>query len=88
MAFSPTIAGNGFLVSPDGTRLYSQNERLEVASNTLLVNLPVSIVSGQLLGHRCPGRAGHIGRRETHLYRQQCPGHRYGGQHGRGHAYQ
>ncbi len=46
MPFTRDIRHNGFLVSPDGTRLYSQNERLDVLSNTLLVNLPLNIVTG------------------------------------------
>lgn len=37
---------NGFLVSPDGTRLYSRNERLDVQANVLLGNMPLSIVTG------------------------------------------
>ena len=46
LAFSEPIAKNGFVVSPDGTRLYSRNEVLDVASNTLLAPLPVDITSG------------------------------------------
>jgi len=46
LPFTHDILHNGFLVSPDGTRLYSQNERLDVLSNTLLENLPLSIVTG------------------------------------------
>lgn len=46
LPFTLDIPNNGFIVSPDGTRLYSRNERLDVASNTLLENLPVDIVTG------------------------------------------
>lgn len=46
LAFTQDIPGNGFLISPDGTRLYSRNERLDVQANVLLENLPVSIVTG------------------------------------------
>jgi DNA-binding beta-propeller fold protein YncE len=46
LAFSLDIVSNGFLVAPDGTRLYSHNERLDVATNTLLANLPVDITTG------------------------------------------
>jgi exo-beta-1,3-glucanase (GH17 family) len=46
LAFTYDIPSNGFLVSPDGTRLYSRNERLDVQANILLENLPLSIVSG------------------------------------------
>jgi DNA-binding beta-propeller fold protein YncE len=46
LAFSQDIVSNGFLVSPDGTRLYSHNERLDVAANTPLANLPVDITTG------------------------------------------
>jgi DNA-binding beta-propeller fold protein YncE len=46
LAFTQDILGNGFLVSPDGVRLYSRNERLDVPGNVLLQNLPLSIVTG------------------------------------------
>lgn len=47
LAFSLGIPVNGFVVSPDGTRLYARNERLDVASNTLLDNLPLDITRGR-----------------------------------------
>jgi exo-beta-1,3-glucanase (GH17 family)/WD40 repeat protein len=47
LAFTQDIPSNGFIVSPDGTRLYSREERLDVTSNTLLENLPISIVTGR-----------------------------------------
>jgi hypothetical protein len=46
LPFTQDILYNGFLVSPDGTRLYSRGERLNVASNALLANLPVDITTG------------------------------------------
>lgn len=46
LPFSQDIPGNGFLVAPDGTRLYARNQRLDVASNTLLSNLPADITTG------------------------------------------
>jgi len=46
LPFTQDIPGNGFIVSPDGTRLYSRNERVEVSSNTLIENLPIDIVTG------------------------------------------
>jgi DNA-binding beta-propeller fold protein YncE len=56
LAFANTIVSNGFLVSPDGTRLYSSNERLDVATNTLLAPLPASIVTGNSwAGNPIPG---------------------------------
>lgn len=51
LAFSATIASNGFLVSPDGTTLYSANQRLDVASNKLLTNLPIDITTGNSYGN-------------------------------------
>lgn len=56
LAFTQDIPGNGFLVSPDGTRLYSRDERLDVQANALLENLPVSIVTGSsYAGSPIPG---------------------------------
>ena len=46
LAFTQDIPINGFIVSPDGDRLYSRNERLDVPSNTLLDNLPLDITTG------------------------------------------
>jgi exo-beta-1,3-glucanase (GH17 family)/DNA-binding beta-propeller fold protein YncE len=46
LPFTQDIPGNGFIVSPDGTRLYSRNERLDVQTNTLLQNLPIDIITG------------------------------------------
>jgi exo-beta-1,3-glucanase (GH17 family)/DNA-binding beta-propeller fold protein YncE len=46
LPFTQDIPSNGFVVSPDRTRLYSRNERLDVPSNTLLENLPINIVTG------------------------------------------
>ena len=47
LAFSQEISTNSFLVSPGGTRLYSRNERLDVASNTVLGDkLPIDITTG------------------------------------------
>lgn len=46
LAFSADIPSNGFLVSPDGTMLYSRAERLDVATNALLANLPTDITTG------------------------------------------
>jgi exo-beta-1,3-glucanase (GH17 family)/DNA-binding beta-propeller fold protein YncE len=46
LPFSQDIPGNSFVVAPDGTRLYSRNQRLDVASNTLLANLPADITTG------------------------------------------
>lgn len=47
LAFTQAIPSDGFLVSPDGTRLYSRDEVLDVATNRLLPNnLPVSIETG------------------------------------------
>ena len=47
LAFSKAIPSNGFLVSPDGTRLYSRDEALDATTNTLLPKLPVSIETGR-----------------------------------------
>ncbi|MEW6600679.1 MAG: glycosyl hydrolase family 17 protein, partial [Nitrospirota bacterium] len=56
LPFTNYIPGNGFVVSPDGTRLYSRNERLDVQSNTLLENLPIDITTGSSwLGAPVPG---------------------------------
>lgn len=46
LPFSQDIPSNGFLVAPDGTRLYARKQRLDVASNTLLANLPADITTG------------------------------------------
>lgn len=46
LPFTLDIPPNGFIVSPDGTRLYSRNERLDVQSNTLLAELPLNIMTG------------------------------------------
>src|ERR1019366_9321857 len=47
LTFSEPIPGDGFLVSPDGTRLYSKDEVLDVATNQVLPNrLPVNIETG------------------------------------------
>lgn len=46
LAFTQDMPANGFLVSPDGSRLYSRNQRLDVATNTLLENLPLDITTG------------------------------------------
>jgi len=46
LPFATPIPSNGFLVSPDGTRLYSRNQVVDVASNTLLPNLPMDISTG------------------------------------------
>lgn len=46
LPFSQDIPTNGFVVAPDGARLYSRNQRLDVASNTLLPNLPADIITG------------------------------------------
>ena len=46
LPFTEVIPSNGFIVSPNGLHLYSRNERVEVSSNTLGVNLPISIVTG------------------------------------------
>jgi WD40 repeat protein len=47
LTFSQPIPSDGFLVSPDGTRLYSRNEVLNVATNQVLpVRLPVNIETG------------------------------------------
>ena len=46
LGFSTDIPGNGFVVAPDGTRLYAGNERLDVSTNTRLDNLPVNITTG------------------------------------------
>ena len=46
LPFSAAVPVNGFVASPDGTRLYSQNQRVDVATNTLLANLPVNISTG------------------------------------------
>jgi hypothetical protein len=46
LPFAQDVPSNGFIVSPDGTRLYSRNERLDVSSNSLLENLPIDIVTG------------------------------------------
>lgn len=43
LQFSHDIPASGFVVSPDGKTLYSDNEVLDVASNTRLTALPVSI---------------------------------------------
>ena len=46
LSFTRDIPGNGFIVSPDGTRLYSRDERLDVPSNSLLDKLPIDITTG------------------------------------------
>ncbi|MHB9080399.1 MAG: dockerin type I domain-containing protein [Pirellulaceae bacterium] len=46
LGFSQDISGAGFLVSPIGTRLYSQSEVLDLQSNMLLDPLAADIVSG------------------------------------------
>ncbi len=46
LGFTTDIPGNGFVVAPDGTRLYAGNERLDVSTNTRLDNLPVNITTG------------------------------------------
>jgi len=46
LPFTQDILTNGFLVSPNGTHLYSRDERLDVISNTLGMDLPISIVTG------------------------------------------
>ncbi|MBN1932550.1 MAG: hypothetical protein JW786_13185 [Desulfobacterales bacterium] len=46
LPFSQDIPYNGVIVSPDGSYLYSRNQRLDVSSNTLLENLPVNILTG------------------------------------------
>jgi uncharacterized protein YfaP (DUF2135 family) len=47
LTFSQSIPSDGFLVSPDGRRLYSRDEGLDVATNQLLPNrLPVNIETG------------------------------------------
>ena len=47
LAFSQTIPSDGFLVAPDGTRLYSRDEVLDVATNHVLADkLPASIKTG------------------------------------------
>jgi DNA-binding beta-propeller fold protein YncE len=47
LAFSQEIPSDGFLVSPDGQRLYSLDEALDVATNQILPNkLPASIETG------------------------------------------
>lgn len=47
LAFSQPIPSDGFLVSPDGTQLYSRDEVLDLATNQLLANkLPASIETG------------------------------------------
>jgi hypothetical protein len=49
--FTQPIPSDGFLVSSDGTNLYSRNEILNVANNQLSANkLPVSIESGTTFG--------------------------------------
>jgi exo-beta-1,3-glucanase (GH17 family) len=47
LPFTQDIPSNGFIVTPNGTRLYSRNERLDVPSNTLLDNLPIDITTGR-----------------------------------------
>ena len=46
LGFSTDIQGNGFVVAPDGTRLYAGSERLDLSSNTRLANLPANIATG------------------------------------------
>lgn len=46
LPFTQDIPSKGFIVSPDGTRLYSRNQRLDVPSNTLLEDLPMDITTG------------------------------------------
>ena len=46
LPFSSEIPANGFVVAPDGERLYSRNEIVEVATNEQLTDgLPMSIVT-------------------------------------------
>jgi exo-beta-1,3-glucanase (GH17 family)/DNA-binding beta-propeller fold protein YncE len=44
--YTQDISSNGFIVSPDGAHLYSRDERLDVISNTLGVDLPINIATG------------------------------------------
>jgi len=47
LAFSQYIPSDGFLVSPDGARLYSRDEVLDLATNSVLpTKLPVNIETG------------------------------------------
>jgi beta-glucanase (GH16 family) len=55
LPFRQPIPANGFLVSPTGTRLYSQNEVADVASNTLLSPPPVNITAGASWAGPIPG---------------------------------
>lgn len=46
LAFTQSIPSNGFIVSPDGTVLFSRSERLNVVTNLLGVALPLDITTG------------------------------------------
>ena len=47
LAFSQNIPSDGFLVSPDGTKLYSRDEVLDIAGNQVSPNkLPLNIETG------------------------------------------
>lgn len=46
LPFTQEIPRNGFLVSPRGTQLYSRDEIVNVASNTLVGHLPFNVTTG------------------------------------------
>jgi hypothetical protein len=46
LPFGSNLPLNGFLVSPDGSTLYSRSEVVDVGSNTLLDPLPIDITTG------------------------------------------
>lgn len=46
LPFTQDISSNAFIVSPDGARLYSRDERFDIASS-ILNELPIDIVTGR-----------------------------------------
>ncbi|MCA9075932.1 MAG: hypothetical protein KDA93_12965 [Planctomycetaceae bacterium] len=56
LTFSQSIPVGGFVVSPDGNRLYSRTESVDVTTNTLTTPLPVDIrMPGTFQGAAVPG---------------------------------